>query len=60
MEGIIKIGAHQADGIDLVPPQTVANLNVKLRHKSRNNGRTGANLGRDGGPRVSQTALWGP
>ena len=33
MEGIIEIGANQADGVDPVPPQTVANLNVKLQCK---------------------------
>ena len=31
---IIEIGANQADGVDPVPPRTVANLNVKLQHKS--------------------------
>ena len=49
------IEAHQADDVDPVSPQTV---NLNLRRKPDNNGRMGANLGRDCGPHVRQTALW--
>ena len=33
MEGIIEIEAHQADGVDPAPPQTLANLNPNQKRK---------------------------